>query len=144
MLHDALAGVMSAEATTAPGDIACAWPTFSHGYVTHSVHTRRLLHIALCSCAFVDVMTVGLERTYAHLDATGPLVRRAVLGLLRVAARLLAAQDDVADALLRSLNLLPRLHPNVAWELAEPIAQQASSSFAACRWQISKWWRLTH
>jgi hypothetical protein len=52
-------------------------------------------------------------------------VRRAALGVLRVAARLLAAQDDVADALLRSLNLLPRLHPNVAWELAEPIAQQA-------------------
>ena len=55
----------------------------------------------------------------------GPLVRRAALGVLRLAAQLLAAQDDVADALLRSLNLLPRLHPNVAWELAEPIAQQA-------------------
>lgn len=55
----------------------------------------------------------------------GPLVRRAALGVLRLATQLLAAQDDVADALLRSLNLLPRLHPNVAWELAEPIAQQA-------------------
>lgn len=71
----------------------------------------------------------SLNDFYASLKdfpaATGPLVRRAALGLLRVAARLLAANDDVADALLRSLNLLPRLHPNVAWELAEPIAQQA-------------------
>jgi hypothetical protein len=52
-------------------------------------------------------------------------VRRAALGVLRLAAQLLAARDDIADALLRSLSLLPRLHPNVAWELAEPIAQQA-------------------
>lgn len=58
-------------------------------------------------------------------------MRRAALGLLRVAARLLAAQEDTAEALLRSLNLLPRLHPNVAWELAEPIAQQASKTATA-------------
>jgi len=51
-------------------------------------------------------------------------VQRAALGLLRVAGRLLAYREDVADALLASLQLLLRLHPNVAWELAEPIAQQ--------------------
>ncbi len=63
--------------------------------------------------------------SHSSMCAAGPLVRRAALGVLRLATQLLAAQDDVADALLRSLNLLPRLHPNVAWELAEPIAQQA-------------------
>ncbi len=60
--------------------------------------------------------------------APGPLVRRAALGLLRVAGRLLSYRDDVSEPVLRSLQLLPRLHPNVAWELAEPIAQQVPLS----------------
>lgn len=51
---------------------------------------------------------------------------RAALGLLRVCQRLLPYKEDTADALLRSLQLLLRLSPAAAWELAQPIATEVS------------------
>lgn len=58
------------------------------------------------------------------VKTANPLVQRAALGVLRVAQRLLPYKEDASEALLRSLQLLPRMNPNVAWELAEPIAVQ--------------------
>ncbi len=60
--------------------------------------------------------------------AAGNLVRRAVSGLLRVAAQLLGSSDEVTAMVLRSLQLLPKLHANVAWDLAEPLSAQVQLS----------------
>lgn len=56
-----------------------------------------------------------------------PLVARAALGLLRVCQRLLPYKEDTADALLRSLQLLLRLSPAAAWDLAQPIAAEVAN-----------------
>ncbi|EIE18029.1 Sec7-domain-containing protein, partial [Coccomyxa subellipsoidea C-169] len=53
-----------------------------------------------------------------------PLVARAALGLLRVCQRLLPYKEVTADSLLRSLQLLLRLSPGAAWDLAQPIAAE--------------------
>lgn len=53
-----------------------------------------------------------------------PLVRRAALGLLRICRRLLPYKADSADALLRSMQMVLRLDPAVAWELAPAIAEE--------------------
>ncbi|KAK9918480.1 hypothetical protein WJX75_004379 [Coccomyxa subellipsoidea] len=53
-----------------------------------------------------------------------PLVARAALGLLRVCQRLLPYKEMTADSLLRSLQLLLRLSPGAAWDLAQPIAAE--------------------
>lgn len=52
-------------------------------------------------------------------------MKRAALGLLRVSGRLLVYKEAAADALLDSLQLLPRLNTSVAWDLAPAIAAQA-------------------
>ena len=57
-----------------------------------------------------------------------PLVARAALGLLRVCQRLLPYKEDTAEALLKSLQLLLRLSPAAAWDLAQPIAAEVSLS----------------
>ena len=57
-----------------------------------------------------------------------PLVARAALGLLRVCQRLLPYKQETADALLKSLQLLLRLSPAAAWDLAQPIAAEVSRS----------------
>lgn len=51
-------------------------------------------------------------------------MRRAVSGLLRVAGLLLGGGEEITGMVLRSLQLLPKLHANVAWELAEPLSAQ--------------------
>ena len=51
---------------------------------------------------------------------------RAALGLLRVCQRMLPYKEDTADALLKSLQLLLRLSPAAAWDLAQPIAAEVS------------------
>ena len=53
---------------------------------------------------------------------------RAALGLLRVCQRLLPYKEDTAEALLKSLQLLLRLSPAAAWDLAQPIAAEVSRS----------------
>ncbi len=58
----------------------------------------------------------------ANAPAPGPLPRRAVLGLLRVAQRLLPYRPDAAPQLLSSLRLALGLAPPVAWELAPALA----------------------
>ena len=52
------------------------------------------------------------------------LVARAAAGLLRVAQRVLPAGGEPAGALLRSLQLLLRLSPAAAWDLAQPLAAE--------------------
>ncbi len=49
---------------------------------------------------------------------------RAALGLLRVCQRLLPYKEGTADVLLKSLQLLLRLSPAAAWDLAQPIAAE--------------------
>ena len=51
-------------------------------------------------------------------------MRRAITGLLRVASQLLGRSDGTSAAVLRTLQLLPKLHPDIAWDLAEPMAAQ--------------------
>ncbi len=58
----------------------------------------------------------------ANAPAPGPLPRRAVLGLLRIAQRLLPYRPDAAPQLLGSLRLALGLAPPVAWELAPALA----------------------
>ena len=53
-----------------------------------------------------------------------PLVRRATLGLLRICRRLLHYKADSAEALLRSMHMVLRLDPAVAWDLAPAIAAE--------------------
>ena len=53
---------------------------------------------------------------------------RAALGLLRVCQRVLPYKEDTADALLKSLQLLLRLSPAAAWDLAQPIAAEVSQT----------------
>ena len=55
-----------------------------------------------------------------------PHVARAALGLLRACQRLLPYKEGTADALLKSLQLLLRLSPAAAWELAQPIATEVT------------------
>jgi brefeldin A-resistance guanine nucleotide exchange factor 1 len=68
--------------------------------------------------------------------AANPLVERAVLGLLRIAQRLLPYKEDTADTLLRSLSLVGALSRGAARDLAETIAKevwQLASSHAVLR-----------
>lgn len=59
---------------------------------------------------------------HAHLEViirgathpAGPLVERAVLGLLRVCQRLLPYKEEISDELLRSLHLIFHLDPKVS------------------------------
>ena len=60
-----------------------------------------------------------------------PLVRRAAVGLLRICRRLLHYKADSADALLRSMQMVLRLDPAVAWDLAPAIAEEVSSHYVA-------------
>ncbi|CAL8465729.1 g5265 [Coccomyxa elongata] len=60
----------------------------------------------------------------ADKRAASPLVARAALGLLRVCQRLLPYKEATADSLLGSLQLLLRLSPAAAWDLAQPIAAE--------------------
>ena len=55
------------------------------------------------------------------------LVRRAALGLMRICRRLLHYKADSAEALLRSLSMILRLDPTVAWDLAPAIAAEVGS-----------------
>lgn len=61
-----------------------------------------------------------------HARSANPLVRRAALGLLRICRRLLHYRTDSAAALLRSMQMILRLDPAVAWELAAAIAKEVS------------------
>ena len=61
-----------------------------------------------------------------------PLVTRAALGLLRVAQRLLPYKEGTGDALLKSLQLLLRLGPGTAWDLAQPIASEVGALLWLC------------
>mmetsp|Transcript_17390 Transcript_17390/g.52068 ORF Transcript_17390/g.52068 Transcript_17390/m.52068 type:complete len:1953 (-) Transcript_17390:228-6086(-) len=74
----------------------------------------------------------------------GDLVRRAVSGLLRVAGLLLGAGEEITGMVLRSLQLLPKLHANVAWELAEPLSAQTLDlvSVAGPRIHSAGGWRI--
>eukprot|EP00884_Botryococcus_braunii_P022699 jgi/Botrbrau1/9112/Bobra.0305s0016.2 len=56
--------------------------------------------------------------------SASPLVARAALGLLRVCQRLLPYKEDTAEGLLKSLHLVLRLNPSVAWDLAHRIAAE--------------------
>ena len=49
---------------------------------------------------------------------------QAALGLLRVCTRLLPYKESSAEPLLKSLGLLLRLDPAVAWELAAPLSAE--------------------
>lgn len=51
-------------------------------------------------------------------------VLQAALGLLRVCTRLLPYKESSAEPLLKSLGLLLRLDPAVAWELAAPLSAE--------------------
>ena len=62
-----------------------------------------------------------------HARAANPLVRRAALGLLRICRRLLHYQTDSAHALLKSMQMILRLDPAVAWDLAAAIAREVCS-----------------
>lgn len=62
-----------------------------------------------------------------HARAANPLVRRAALGLLRICRRLLHYQTDSAQALLKSMQMILRLDPAVAWDLAPAIAKEVGS-----------------
>lgn len=65
--------------------------------------------------------------------SANPLVRRAALGLLRVCRRLLHYKADSAGALLRSLQMVLRLDPAVAWDLAPSIAEEVPFSPSIAR-----------
>ncbi|DBA68573.1 TPA: hypothetical protein ACH3X2_013515 [Trebouxia sp. C0005] len=56
--------------------------------------------------------------------AANPLVARATLGLLRICTRLLPYKEASAEALLKSLQLVLRLDPHVAWDLAQQITTE--------------------
>ena len=62
-----------------------------------------------------------------HARAANPLVRRAALGLLRICRRLLPYQTDSAHTLLKSMQMILRLDPAVAWDLAAAIAREVPS-----------------
>ena len=49
---------------------------------------------------------------------------QATLGLLRICTRLLPYKESSAEALLKSLQLVLRLDPHVAWDLAQQIATE--------------------
>jgi len=49
---------------------------------------------------------------------------QATLGLLRICTRLLPYKEASAEALLKSLQLVLRLDPHVAWDLAQQIATE--------------------
>ena len=49
---------------------------------------------------------------------------QAALGLLRICTRLLPYKESSAEALLKSLQLVLRLDPHVAWDLAQHIAAE--------------------
>jgi hypothetical protein len=53
------------------------------------------------------------------------LVARAAAGVLRVCQRLLPYRGEAGRALLGSLQLLLRLSPAAAWDLAQPISAEA-------------------
>lgn len=65
-----------------------------------------------------------------HARAANPLVRRAALGLLRICRRLLHYQTDSAQALLKSMQMILRLDPAVAWDLAPAIAKEVGSTYS--------------
>lgn len=54
----------------------------------------------------------------------GPLVERAVIGLIRVCQRLLPYKGEHAPQLLQSLQLLFKLHPRVAEAMLERISRE--------------------
>jgi brefeldin A-resistance guanine nucleotide exchange factor 1 len=54
----------------------------------------------------------------------GPLVERAVIGLIRVCQRLLPYKGEHAPQLLQSLQLLFKLHPRVAETMLERISRE--------------------
>lgn len=59
-----------------------------------------------------------------HARAANPLVQRATLGLLRICRRLLHYRMEAAHALIKSLQMVLRLDPAVAWDLAPAIASE--------------------
>lgn len=84
--------------------------------LTHNVHTGAVedLHAAAAlqgalSCSSSSRMTHALQAT---------------LGLLRICTRLLPYKESSAEALLKSLQLVLRLDPHVAWDLAQQIATE--------------------
>ena len=52
------------------------------------------------------------------------MVLQATLGLLRICTRLLPYKEASAEALLKSLQLVLRLDPHVAWDLAQQITTE--------------------
>lgn len=74
-----------------------------------------------------DNSNVSIYMTDACAGSS-PLVARAALGLLRVCQRLLPYKEDTAEGLLKSLHLVLRLNPSVAWDLASRIAAEVPSS----------------
>ena len=70
--------------------------------------------------------------TAAELPLLLLAVLQAALGLLRVCTRLLPYKYDVAEPLLKSMQLVLRLNSNVAWELAQQIAAEVNCPHCWC------------
>ena len=58
-------------------------------------------------------------------DSAALQVERAALGLLRVVGRLLAYKES-ADSLVNSLQLLPKMRTQLAWDLSPKTTTQVS------------------
>lgn len=144
-VNDFLAAIL------APAQVQCA-RCVAHGYQQESCKAETLrsdlptLALALqcwlhrghrrrCRCPW-SCLQAALSQRYTGekvrcaqgngKQGATQLVARAALGLLRVCQRLLPYKPDTADALLRSLQLLLRLSPAAAWDLAQPIATEVS------------------
>lgn len=62
-----------------------------------------------------------------HARDANSLVRRATTGLLRVCRRLLHYKAESAGSLLKSLQMVQKLNPEVAWKMASDIAAEVQS-----------------
>lgn len=80
-----------------------------------------------------DRITLIWPQLHAHLatimgndvaKSANAIVERATVGLLRVCQRLLTYHQAAAPDLMRSLVLILRLHPEVAWALRDKIASE--------------------
>ena len=94
-----------------------------------------------CSIELQGVCSIELQvgcslpapvSTTVELPLLMLLVLQAALGLLRVCTRLLPYKYDVAEPLLKSMQLVLRLNSNVAWELAQQIAAEVTCSYCWC------------
>ncbi len=139
LVHEYLAAVMSPDAAKTANPLVSRVRPQLRMFSEPACHAQ----LAVASWTNVSWLRCGTQlrggcslrapaRTAGELPLLLLPMLQAALGLLRVCTRLLPYKYDVAEPLLKSMQLVLRLNSNVAWELAQQIAAEVNHSYCWC------------